>query len=83
MKRTYRYDAKSGQMIEVFRERPKPEKGARVMRDIEPFTTMEGVEITSRSGLRAYEAERGLRQCGNDWTGSEKPSFWDSLRGQK
>lgn len=47
-----------------------------VMADIAPFVTQEGVEITSRSGLRAYEQQRGIRQIGNDWTGAEKPAFW-------
>ena len=46
------------------------------MSDIQPFVTQDGVEITSRSALRDYERANGVRQCGNDWTGS-KPRWWD------
>lgn len=48
--------------------------------DITPFTTQDGTEITSRSKLRAYEARTGSRQVGNDWTGSEKPTWWDAYQ---
>lgn len=48
--------------------------------DIQPFRTVDGVEISSRSSLRAYEQANGCRQVGNDYSGSEKPSFWDSRR---
>lgn len=47
-----------------------------VVGDIQPFRTLEGVEIGSRSQLRAYEQANGVRQCGNDWTGSSKPEWW-------
>lgn len=50
----------------------------RFIPDITPFRTMDGEEITSRSALRAYERKHGVRQVGNDWTGSEKPKFWDA-----
>lgn len=50
-----------------------------VMRDIGPFVTQDKVEITSRSRLRSYERERGVKQCGNDWMGPEKPAFWDGM----
>lgn len=50
-----------------------------VLRDIKPFTTQEGVHITSRSKLRAYEQATGTKQSGNDWTGPEKPAFHDQL----
>lgn len=49
-----------------------------VMPDITNFVTQDGTEITSRSKLRDYERSHGVRQCGSDWTGSEKPAFWDS-----
>ena len=38
-----------------------------VMGDIQPFRTIDGVEITSRSHLRAYEQRTGTRQVGNDF----------------
>lgn len=40
--------------------------GPFVMPDIKPFATMEGVPISSRSQLRAYEQKRGVRQVGTD-----------------
>lgn len=51
-----------------------------VVGDIQPFRTIDGVEIGSRSSLRAYEQANGVRQCGNDWTGSSKPSWWGNRR---
>lgn len=44
-----------------------PLHGASIMPDIKPFTTQDGVEITSRSGLRAYEQKNGVKQVGNDF----------------
>lgn len=52
------------------------------MSDIRPFVTQDGVEITSRSQLRAFEQATGTRQCGNDWTGPSKLS-WDSRKHQR
>ena len=46
-----------------------------VMRDIAPFVTQEGVAIGSRSQLRAYEQNNGVRQVGNDFA-----SFHAALR---
>ena len=63
---------------------PKSEAGPKtsgfVMSDLEPFQTQEGTWITSRSRLRAYEQAKGVKQVGNDWTGSERPAFWDAIR---
>jgi hypothetical protein len=36
----------------------------------------DGTEISSRSALRAYEQKNGVKQVGNDWSGSSKPSWW-------
>jgi hypothetical protein len=55
-------------------------ESAHVISDIKPFVTQDGKEITSRSGLRAYEQRMGVKQVGNDWTGSSKPKFWDAWR---
>lgn len=69
---------RDGQLIEKHLAPPKgASKSAHVISDIEPFQTQDGVAITSRKDLRAYEQANGVRQVGNDWTGSEKPAFWD------
>lgn len=51
-----------------------------VLRDIEPFTTQDGVHISSRSQLREYEQANGVKQVGNDWSGPERPPFWDRMK---
>jgi hypothetical protein len=51
-----------------------------VVPDIKPFVTQDGTEISSRSALRAYEQKHGVKQVGNDWSGSSKPVWWDSLQ---
>lgn len=38
-----------------------------VLSDIKPFVTQDGKEISSRSGLRAYEQANGVKQVGNDF----------------
>jgi len=48
------------------------------MPDIKPFSLPDGTEISSRSALRAYEQKHGVKQVGNDWTGSSKPTWWDA-----
>lgn len=53
--------------------------GPVVISDIEPFTTQDGTPITSRSALREYEQRMGVRQVGNDWSGPERPPFWDRV----
>jgi hypothetical protein len=52
-------------------------KSPLVISDIEPFQTQDKVAITSRKDLRAYEQANGVKQVGSDWTGSERPAFWD------
>ena len=78
MRRTYRWDDKRQALVEVHRRPPTGSAGG-ILRDIEPFTTDDGVEITSRSQLRSYEAERGVKQVGNEWTGPSKPQWWDGM----
>ena len=53
--------------------------GPLVISDIEPFQTQEGVVIGSRAALREYEQANGVRQVGNDWSGPERPAFWDEV----
>ena len=52
--------------------------GITIIPDITPFQTQDGHAITSRAALKEYERKHGVRQIGNDWPGSEKPSWWDS-----
>lgn len=68
-----RYVMRKGELV----EKPSFHNGYQVLPDIKPFVTQEGVEITSRSHLREYERRNGVRQVGNDWTGSQRPAFWD------
>lgn len=76
----YRWDKDLEAVVEIHDHNgPEVQQNHQFMPDIKAFTTQEGVEITSRSKLRAYERERGIRQCGNDWTGPSKPAFWDEV----
>lgn len=73
------YVMRNGQLVE--KSKAPPKSGVfHAMSDITPFTTQEGVEISSRSALRAYEQKNGVRQVGNDWTGPSKPSWWPEPR---
>ena len=71
-----RYVMRDGKLVKKLSVRTSPH----VLSDIKPFVTQDGVEITSRSSLREYERRNGVRQTGNDWTGSERPAFWDKIR---
>tara|TARA_Y100000310_G_scaffold299820_2_gene334983 strand:- start:812 stop:1081 length:270 start_codon:yes stop_codon:yes gene_type:complete len=52
-----------------------------IMKDIEPFLSpVDGTYVTSRSELREHEKRHNVRQIGNDWAGSERPSNWDTIR---
>lgn len=75
MKTTYVW--RDGQLVE--KSQAARSEAAFFMPDITPFVTQDGVEITSRSALRAYEQHTGTRQSGNDWTGSNKPAWWDAV----
>jgi hypothetical protein len=52
-------------------------RSAHVISDITPFKTQDGTAITSRAALRDYERANGVRQVGTDWSGPERPPFWD------
>ena len=84
MRKRYRYDADLDAVVEI-RDHNGPEFPAfhGVMPDIKHFVTQDGVEITSRSKLRAYERANGIRQVGNDWTGPSKPQWWDQVAYQE
>lgn len=76
----YRYDRDLEAVVEIHDHNgPTVMRDHRFIPDIKSFVTQEGVEITSRSKLRAYERANGVKQVGNDWTGSEKPAFWDAV----
>lgn len=47
-----------------------------IMGDMKPVSFDGKTEITSRSQLRAFEAEHGVKQCGLEWTGSDKEPDW-------
>ena len=57
-------------------------KSLQVMSDIEEFVSpVDKSVIGSRSGLRDHERRHGIRQIGNDWSGTEqtssaKPDNW-------
>lgn len=80
-----RYVLRDGELVDKATAPPlfPPKRGLNstfnAMRDIEPFVTTDGTEITSRSGLREYERANGVRQTGNDWTGPERPSFHEAV----
>ena len=76
MRTTYVYDKAQGKVIpkSVF----QGVRGHSVISDVEPFTSrIDGTVLTSRSQIRAHERKHQVRQCGNDYTSSEKPSWWD------
>lgn len=83
MSLVYRPDhpmANENGMVERHLAPPKTSpRSAHSISDIEPFQTQDKVAITSRKDLRAYEQANGVRQVGNDWTGSERPAFWDRV----
>ena len=70
---------RDGKLVEKHLAPPRESasKSPNIISDIEPFQTQDGQPITSRKDLRAYEQANGVKQVGNDWTGSERPAFWD------
>lgn len=59
-----------------------------IIKDIEPFKSpIDGSIISSRSQIRDHEKKHGVKQVGNDWSGSTKPKWWDKrqemARGRK
>lgn len=55
---------RNGNLVE--KSKAAPLGGVSIMSDIKPFVTQDGKEISSRSGLRAYEQANGVKQVGND-----------------
>ena len=62
----------------------RPKSGIVMIKDIKPFRTQDGVEITSRRALREYEKRNNVRQIGNDWPGdpeyTTKPADFDEWK---
>lgn len=77
-RKTYVY--RDGELVEKHLARPNGRRTLNFVPDIQPFTTQDGTHISSRSQLRHYERAHGVKQVGNDWTGSERPQFWDSIK---
>jgi hypothetical protein len=72
-----RYVLRKGKLVPKYSGTPG---GPLVIKDIEPFETQEGVHISGRKALRDYERAMGVRQVGNDWSGPERPPFWDRVK---
>jgi len=59
----------------VLKKSKRRSKSLQVMADIEEFVSpVDKSVIGSRSGLRNHERRHGIRQIGNDWSGSERTS---------
>lgn len=72
------YVLRNGALIEKHLAPPRAAgRSPHVLPDIAPFKTQDGTVIASRAALRDYERANGVRQVGTDWTGSERPPFWD------
>lgn len=76
--RRYRYDPATDSVVEMTDRSIAADH--RFIPDIKPFSLPDGTQITSRSALRDYEQKHGVRQCGDDWTGSTKPQWWDAWK---
>ena len=62
-----RYVLRDGKLVPKSTAAPLSQGYFNVLPDIQPFVTQDGKEITSRSGLRAYEQANGVKQVGNDF----------------
>lgn len=51
-----------------------------LMRDISPVSLDGQSELTSRSQVREFEREHGVERTGLDYSGSEKPAWWDEYK---
>ena len=74
MRTTYVY--RKGNLVE--KRQRNAEGGYSIISDVEPFTSpIDGTVLSSRSQIREHERKHQVRQCGNDYTSSDKPSWWD------
>ena len=75
MRTTYVY--RKGNLVE--KRQRYAEGGYSIISDVEPFTSpIDGTVLSSRSQIREHERKHQVRQCGNDYTSSDKPSWWDN-----
>ena len=75
MRTTYVY--RKGNLVE--KRQRNAEGGYSIISDVEPFTSpIDGTVLSSRSQIREHERKHQVRQCGNDYPSSEKPSWWDN-----
>ena len=60
---------RDGELVDKRYARPRESliRSPNSLSDIAPFVTQDGKEITSRSGLRAYDQANGDKQVGNDF----------------
>ena len=80
MKRRFVFDGYGMVEVTAGYEAPRKRRGPAVISDVEPFQVPGTKEVlSSRSQIREYEKRHEVRACGNDWTGSKKPPFWDEL----
>ncbi len=80
MRKTYIYNHGTKEII--LKTNPHQSKGYAVISDVEPFKSpIDGTVLSSRSQIRDHERKHQVRQCGNDYTSSVKPSWWDNRRG--
>ena len=61
------YVMRNGELVPKDTAAPLNSGVFHVLPDITPFRTQDGTEISSRSGLRAYEQKNGVKQVGNDY----------------
>ena len=67
-----------------FAKATKRTKSHQVMGDIQEFVSpIDKSVISSRSQVREHERKHNVRQCGNDYTSSAKPKFWDNMINNK
>lgn len=53
-----------------------------VISDSDGFVSpIDGSYVEGRTAIREHEKKHGVRQCGNDYTSSEKPEWWDRRNG--
>lgn len=51
-----------------------------VLRPLTPVSLDEKSEITCRRQLREFEREHGVERIGLEYTGEEKPEWWDQYK---
>ena len=69
------YVWRNGGLVE---KRETKHVGLQIVPDIDPFISpIDQSIVGSRSAIRDHEKRHSVRQCGNDYTGSAPPSWWE------